>query len=86
MSLECKPSFSQTLDSLRGESFDVMLVDLAASDLQGPDGLSRVGKVAQELLVIVLADAEETDRVIAARGLGICNWLTKDKLPFSFGR
>jgi len=86
VSLECKPSFSQTLDSLKGESFDVMLVDLAASDLQGPDGLSRVGKVAQKLLVMVLADAEETDRVIAARSLGICNWLTKDKLPFSFGR
>jgi len=35
----------------QGESLDGMLVDPAASNLQGPDGLSRVGKVAQELPV-----------------------------------
>jgi hypothetical protein len=51
LSLGCKPSFSQALDSLTGESCDGMLVDLPASDLQGPDGLGRVGKVAQELPV-----------------------------------
>lgn len=80
VSLECKPSFSQALDSLKGESFDVMLVDLAVSDLQGPDGLARVGRIAQELPVIVLVDEEEKHRLVTARGLGIRNWVTKDKL------
>ncbi len=80
VSLECKPSFSQALAILKGESFNVMLVDLAVSDLQGPDGLARVGRIAQELPVIVLVDEEEKHRLVPARGLGIRNWVTKDKL------
>jgi DNA-binding NtrC family response regulator len=80
VSLECKPSFSQALDSLKGESIDVMLVDLKVSDLQGPDALARVGRIAQELPVIVLVEEEEKDRVMAARNLGIRNWVTKATL------
>jgi DNA-binding response OmpR family regulator len=80
VSLDCKPSFSQALDSLKGESFDVMLVDMSVSDLQGPDGLTRVGRIAQELPVIVLIDEEEKDRVMAARGLGIRHWVMKATL------
>src|SRR5215471_17823564 len=79
MSLECKPNFSQALDCLQGESFDAMLVDLAVPDLQNPEGLTRVGAIAQTLPVIVLIDSAETDRLIAAgRSLGIRNWVSKD--------
>lgn len=57
-----------------------MLVDLAVSDLQGPDALARVGRIAKELPVIVLVDEEEKDLVMAARDPGIRNWVTKATL------
>ena len=80
MSLECKPNFSQALDCLQRESFDAMLVDLAVPDLQDPEGLRRVGAIAQKLPVIVLIDGDDRDRLIAARRLGIQNWVSKDTL------
>jgi DNA-binding response OmpR family regulator len=80
VSLDCKPSFSQALDTLKGESFDVVLVDLAVPDLQGPEALARVGRMAQKLPVIVLIDEEEKDRVMAARDLGIRHWVMKATL------
>lgn len=80
MSLECKANFSQALDCLQRESFDAMLVDLAVPDLQDPEGLRRVGATAQKLPVIVLIDGDDRDRLIAARRLGIQNWVSKDTL------
>jgi DNA-binding response OmpR family regulator len=80
VSLECSPTLSQALDRLRDESFDAMVVDFSVPDLQGPDGLARVGAIAHRLTVIALVDDEERDRLMAARNLGICNWVTKETL------
>lgn len=80
MSFACKPNFSQALDCLEDESFDAMLVDLEVPDLQNPEGLARVGAVAQKLPVIVLINGADTDRLLSARSLGIHNWVSKDTL------
>ena len=80
LSLECKPSLSQALDKLKDESFDAMVVDFGVADLQGPDGLSRVGAIARRLPVVALVDGAERDRLIAARDMGIRNWVAKETL------
>jgi len=80
LSLECKQSLSQALDKLKGESFDAMVVDFGVADLQGPDGLSRVGAIARRLPVVALVDGAERDRLIAARDMGIRNWVAKETL------
>ena len=63
VNLECKPRFSIALDRLKTESFDVILVDLSVSDLQGPGGFARVSKIALTLPVIVLVNENETDPI-----------------------
>jgi len=80
LSLECKQSLSQALDKLKDESFDAMVVDFGVADLQGPDGLSRVGAIARRLPVVALVDGAERDRLIAARDMGIRNWVAKETL------
>ncbi len=80
LSLQCKQSLSQALDKLKDESFDAMVVDFGVADLQGPDGLSRVGAIARRLPVVALVDGAERDRLIAARGMGIRNWVAKETL------
>jgi len=42
--------------------------------------LIRVGAVARKLPVIALVDGEERDRLIAARDMGIRNWVAKETL------
>jgi DNA-binding NarL/FixJ family response regulator len=55
-------------------------VDFSVSDLQAPDGLVRVGTMAQRFPVLLLIDQEQTDRLITARALGIHHWLAKETL------
>src|SRR5438132_12990559 len=75
LTLECKPSLSQALDKLKDESFDAIVVDFRVPDLQGPDGLMRVGAIARKFPVIALVDDEERARLLAARDIGIRDWL-----------
>ncbi len=78
--MESKSSLSQALDTLRCEPFDAIIVDFSVSDLQAPDGLARVGAMAQRFPVVVLIDFEQTDCLITARALGIHSWLAKETL------
>lgn len=80
VSLECKPRFSEALDCLKEETFDVLLVDLAVLDLQGPDRLARVRRIAQVLPVVVIIDEQDKDLLMAAKVLAIRNWVTKNTL------
>ena len=57
-----------------------MVVDFGVPDLHGPDGLIRVGTIARKLPVVALVDGEERDRLIAARDMGIRNWVVKETL------
>ena len=65
---------------MRCEPFDAVIVDFSVPDLQDPDGLARIGAVAQRFPVVVLIDQEQTDRLITARDLGFHSWLTKETL------
>jgi DNA-binding NarL/FixJ family response regulator len=78
--IESKSSLSQALDALRCHPFHAIIVDFSVSDLQAPDGLARVGAMAQRFPVLVLIDQEQTDRLIGARDLGIHHWLAKETL------
>ncbi len=80
VNLECKPRFSIALDRLKTESFDVILVDLSVSDLQGPGGFARVSKIALTLPVIVLVNENETDPFQSSRDAGMHRWLVKETL------
>jgi len=83
VSLECKSSLSQALDSLKRESFDLILVDLAVPDLRSPNALERVAAIAKKMPVILLITQEETDRLVSARSLGIRYWVRKETLTVS---
>lgn len=83
VNLECKPRFSSALDRLKTESFDVILVDLSVSDLQGPGGFARVSKIALTLPVIVLVNQNETDPFQTSRELVLYTWLVKETLSRS---
>ena len=78
--IESKSSLSQALDILRCHPFNAVIVDFSVSDLQAPDGLARVGAMAQRFPVLLLIDQEQTDRLITAHDLGIHHWLTKETL------
>jgi DNA-binding NarL/FixJ family response regulator len=78
--IESRSSLSQALDALRCNTFHSIIVDLSVSDLQAPDGLARVGAMAQRFPVLLLIDQEQTDRLITARNLGIDHWLAKETL------
>jgi len=78
--IESKSSLSQALDTLRCHPFHAIIVDFSVSDLQAPDGLARVGAMAQQFPVLLLIDQEQTDRLITARDLGIDHWLAKETL------
>jgi DNA-binding NarL/FixJ family response regulator len=78
--IKSKSSLSQALDTLRCEPFDTIIVDFSVSDLQTPDGLARVGLMAQRFSVLVLIDQEQTDSLITAHNLGIHHWLAKETL------
>lgn len=80
VNLECKPRFSIALDLLKAQSFDVVLVDLSVSDLQGPGGLARVGTILLTLPVIVLVDENESDPLQSSRGIGMHRWLVRETL------
>ena len=83
VNLECKPRFSSALDRLKTESFDVILVDLSVSDLQGPGGVARVSKIALTLPVIVLVNENETDPLQTSREPVLQRWLVKETLSRS---
>jgi DNA-binding response OmpR family regulator len=83
VNLECKARFSSALDRLKTESFDVILVDLSVSDLQGPGGFARVSKIALTLPVIVLVNESETDPFQTSRELVLHRWLVKETLSRS---
>ncbi len=83
VNLECKPRFSSALDRLKTDSFDVILVDLSVSDLQGPGGFARVSKIALTLPVIVLVNENETDPFQTSRELVLYRWLVKETLSRS---
>ena len=83
VNLECKPRFSSALDRLKTESFDVILVDLSVSDLQGPGGFARVSKVALTLPIIVLVNENETDPFQTSREMVLHRWLVKETLSRS---
>ena len=83
VSLECKRSLSEALDSLKIESFDAMLVDLTVPDLRSPEALERIAAVAKKVPVILLITQEETDRLVSARSLGIHSWVRKETLTVS---
>src|SRR5260370_42335872 len=83
VNLECKPKFSSALDRLKTESFDVILVDLSVSDLQGPGGVARVSKIALTLPVIVLVNENETDPLQTSREPVLQRWLVKETLSRS---
>ena len=78
--IESTSSLSKALDTLRCHPFHAVIVDFSVSDLQAPDGLARVGAMAQRLPVLLLIDQEHTDRLITARDLGIHHWLVKETL------
>ncbi len=83
VNLECKPRFSIALDLLKAQSFDVVLVDLSVSDLQGPGGLARVSTILLTLPVIVLVDENESDPLQSSRDMGMHRWLVKETLSRS---
>ena len=83
VNLECKSRFSIALDRLKTESFDVILVDLSVSDLQGPGGLARVRAIALTLPVILLVDENESDPLQSSRDMGMHRWLVKETLSRS---
>ena len=83
VNLECKPRFSIALDRLKMESFDVILIDLSVSDLQGPGGFARVSKIALTLPVIVLVNESETDPFQTSREPVLHRWLVKETLSRS---
>jgi len=78
--VESQSTLSQALDTLKYQPFHAVVVDFSASDLQAPEGLARVGAIAQRFPVVVLIDQDQTDLLIAARDSGIRNWLAKDTL------
>ena len=82
VNLECKPRFSIALDRLKTESFDLVLVDLSVSDLQGPGGLARVRTIALTLPVILLVDENESDPLQSSRDMGMHRWLVKETLSW----
>ncbi len=83
VNLECEARFSIALDRLKAESFDVILVDLSVSDLQGPGGLARVRTIALTLPVILLVDENESDPLQSSRDMGMHRWLVKETLSRS---
>lgn len=80
VAMECSASFSQALDILRMDSFDLVIVDKSVSDLKSPDALARVASIASRVPVIVLIDQADTDAMLAQSYSAIHNWVTRDSL------
>jgi len=83
VSLEWKKTLSEGLDTVKTEFFDAMLVDLAVPELRDLESLSRLEAVARIVPVILLITEEDTDRMMAARQLGMDRWVRKETLTVS---
>ena len=68
---------SQALEHLRGEHFDVVLLDLTLPDGQGLDNLARVRDAAPSVSVLVLTGLNNEEMAINALRVGAQDYLVK---------
>jgi DNA-binding response OmpR family regulator len=83
VTLDWKKNLSEALDTVKTDFFDAILVDLGATEMKGPESLSRLAPVARIVPVILLISEEDADRMIGAHDFGIDRWLRKETLTVS---
>ena len=68
---------SQALERLRGEAFDVVLLDLSLPDGQGLDNLAAVRDAAPGVPILVLTGLDDEEVAVRALRVGAQDYLVK---------
>jgi signal transduction histidine kinase/DNA-binding NarL/FixJ family response regulator len=68
---------SQALERLRGEHFDVVLLDLSLPDGQGLDNLAQVRDAAPNVPILVLTGLDDEEMALRALRVGAQDYLVK---------
>ena len=75
--LEHVERFSQALERLQREHFDVVLLDLSLPDSQGLDTLAPVRDAAPDVPILVLTGLDDEDLAVRALRVGAQDYLVK---------
>ncbi len=79
-SVTCVDGMSAAFGLLRIETFGAVLLNLRLPDCQGLDCLERIGRLADNLPVIVLTDIDDEGMALAAIKAGAQDWLPRGDL------
>ena len=74
-------SGEEALDKLKGESIDLVLLDIAMPGMNGIETFKHMKEDGVEVPVIFLTASGDEDDVVAAISLGAVNYLKKPFLP-----
>ena len=74
-------SGEEALDKLKGESIDLVLLDIAMPGMNGIETFKHMKEDGVEVRVIFLTGSGDEDDVVAAISLGAVNYLKKPFLP-----
>lgn len=74
-------SGAEALDTLKGESVDMVLLDIDMPDMNGIETFERMKDFASEIPVIFLTASGLEDDVVSAIKLGAVNYLKKPFRP-----
>ena len=74
-------SGEEALDKLKGESIDLVLLDIAMPGMNGIETFKHMKDDGVEVPVIFLTASGDEDDVVAAISLGAVNYLKKPFLP-----
>ena len=79
-SVTCVDGMASAFGLLRIETFGAVLLNLCLPDCQGLDCLERIGRLADNLPVIVLTDIDDEGLALAAIKAGAQDWLPRRDL------
>ena len=74
-------SGESAISLLRGQPFDVALVDLALSDMSGIDLLARIQSIRPEVAVLIVSGYPEEQYAINVLRFGAAGFVAKDESP-----